>query len=666
MKQMIIPVFSLLTIVGACISASAEQITRHVDEFGSEDWYWTTKVTVNRGEAHTFWIKDLTEDTEICSLEISCEYSYFEEGETCEESIFTSESCEVENAFGGWDKYQLFASNEWEYVHASVTSLTFAVRVDGFEPDTAADARFSFGHSSGDDKYPERDTDTDEEFPDGGSYSEEIGGTMESSGIWWTFMVTNHESSVISCDAAAYPYSRDIFDTMGRGLEIPDTLGGHPVTAIDDCAFYNNYYMLACTIPLSVRRIGDSAFSLCCGLEEMTIPSSVEQIDAYAFAGCDGLTSLTIKSGVKSIGDYAFSGCTGLTSVTIPSSVTSIGKNAFFGCSGLTTVTIPASVSIVGEDVFGGCCNITSVKVPGEFALAYMFPDAYEKIKSVQVVKGSRTIREHAYDGCSSLMSVTVQTDVMRVGDAAFQDCHKLSKVTFQGNAPDLGAGVFSGTPQSLTITVPDDSTGWSKPGSAELPECWGGRAIATASGATSPEAGSASGGTSFNGTIIVTNVVVHYIVNSIQPNLAIPLTTDTKFVNVVTEVKGGNVAIPDTWAVNYPTFASKYGSDFATALTKTTGKVDATGNPMFVWQDYVAGTDPTKEDDVFTASIALVDGVPFVSYTPELTEEQKALRTYKTYGKKQLHDTDWTDITNLDGEARKPYNFFKVTVEMK
>jgi len=98
----------------------------------------------------------------------------------------------------------------------------------------------------------------------------------------------------------------------------------------------------------------------------------------------------------------------------------------------------------------------------------------------------------------------------------------------------------------------------------------------------------------------------------------------------------------------------------------KKTGKKDGAGNDMLVWQDYVAGTDPTDEDDKFTASITFVDGEPVISYTPELTAEQKALRTYKTFGKMRLQDAVWTDITAFDGEAKKPYNFFKVTVEMK
>ena len=45
--------------------------------------------------------------------------------------------------------------------------------------------------------------------------------------------------------------------------------------------------------------------------------------------------------------------------------------------------------------------------------------------------------------------------------------------------------------------------------------------------------------------------------------------------------------------------FMAKFGSDFAASLTKPTGKKDPAGNPLQVWQDYVAGADPTDVDDV-------------------------------------------------------------------
>ena len=76
-----------------------------------------------------------------------------------------------------------------------------------------------------------------------------------------------------------------------------------------------------------------------------------------------------------------------------------------------------------------------------------------------------------------------------------------------------------------------------------------------------------------------------------------------------------------------------------------------------------MAGTDPTKEDDVFTASITIVDGEVKVSYTPELDDARKALRKYTTWGKAKLTDKDWSVVG--EGEEGN-FNFFKVTVEMR
>ena len=93
------------------------------------------------------------------------------------------------------------------------------------------------------------------------------------------------------------------------------------------------------------------------------------------------------------------------------------------------------------------------------------------------------------------------------------------------------------------------------------------------------------------------------------------------------------------------------------------TGKKDGAGNEMLVWQDYVAGTDPTDEKDVFTASITIVDGKVTISYTPELDDARKAMRKYTIWGKTSLMDTNWTEVQ--DGHEAE-YNFFKVSVEMR
>lgn len=134
----------------------AEKIKKHVDGDGFEDWYWKGSVKVSRGSAHTFWIKGLTENTAITDMDVYCEYTYKEDGETYEDTIYASYSCEVENSSGGWDKYVLLTYDDWDGVPDSKSSLTFTVYVGGWGGDeyTSSDLSFTFGHADGESSFP--------------------------------------------------------------------------------------------------------------------------------------------------------------------------------------------------------------------------------------------------------------------------------------------------------------------------------------------------------------------------------------------------------------------------------------------------------------------------------------------------------------------------------
>jgi hypothetical protein len=114
--------------------------------------------------------------------------------------------------------------------------------------------------------------------------------------------------------------------------------------------------------------------------------------------------------------------------------------------------------------------------------------------------------------------------------------------------------------------------------------------------------------------------------------------------------------------AVDYKSrFEAKFGSDLVAAMSKPTDKKDSQGNDMYVWQDYVAGTDPTDTNSLFTATIKMVDGAPSVEWSPKLSAAEETKRKYTVYGKASLEPgEEWHSPTNaLD-------RFFKVGVEMK
>ncbi len=93
---------------------------------------------------------------------------------------------------------------------------------------------------------------------------------------------------------------------------------------------------------------------------------------------------------------------------------------------------------------------------------------------------------------------------------------------------------------------------------------------------------------------------------------------------------------------------------DHAAAAEST--KTTAQGQTIAVWQDYVAGTDPTNSNSVFRAGLSITNGVPYIYWTPDLGRDE---RDYVVYGRESLQDGTW-------GPTNSASRFFKVEVRMK
>lgn len=81
-----------------------------------------------------------------------------------------------------------------------------------------------------------------------------------------------------------------------------------------------------------------------------------------------------------------------------------------------------------------------------------------------------------------------------------------------------------------------------------------------------------------------------------------------------------------------------------------------AAANGRAVWECYVAGLDPGDAEKDFTTEISFADGVPEVSWNPDLNEGgTKSARSYVVEGKSAMED-NW-DATNSASR------FFRVKV---
>jgi len=442
---------------------------------------------------------------------------------------------------------------------------------------------------------------------------------------------------------------------------------GDGVTSIGNDAFYKCSSLASVTILGNVTNDWSySPFSGCTNLATIVLDGEMTKIGARMFYGLRSLASVTIPDSVTSIGGCAFQSCISLASVTIPDSVTSIGNGAFYDCSSLASVTIGDGVTRIGEDAFRNCTSLASVTI-GD---------------------GVTDIGSSAFSSCSGMTNVALGCGVTNIADTAFYNCGAIEAFSVSGDNPafrtvdglllskdgtlllfgvngevaipdgvtDVGRYAFYGRENLTSVTIPESverlpTTAFD--GCSKLWTAWY-RTLANQS---------AGGGQTVS--LSVTNVVVHYVTQSVASEAVIPSTNSTGIVAVLAEVVAPTpIAISADWAAQYPDFASRFGSDFASALTMETGKADGAGKPMAVWQDYVAGTDPTDPTSVFTASLVFdaETGEPVISWSPELSESEAAKRVYTVSGKVRLTDPEWTAV---DGNAAD-FNFFRVSVEMK
>ncbi len=188
----------------------------------------------------------------------------------------------------------------------------------------------------------------------------------------------------------------------------------------------------------SVSSVRSNAFEGNTDLTYVFIPDSVLNIGNKAFKGCENLNTVIMSKAVKVIGAEAFAD-TALTEILLPDSLESLGRSSFADTP-MQSMTLP----------FVGGSRNTSNPFIGYLFGALSYSGNAEKVPgtliSVTITGSAKAVPAYSFYGVESLVSVTVESGIVSIGNSAFSGCTSLSEVYIAATVTEIeaNANVFN------------------------------------------------------------------------------------------------------------------------------------------------------------------------------------------------------------------------------
>lgn len=249
------------------------------------------------------------------------------------------------------------------------------------------------------------------------------------------------------------------------------------VTQIDEHTFYSCDYNGTLTLPSTLKRIGESAFSWNRLTGELHLPEGLETIevtDFYGvFEGCQFTGNLQIPKSLKKLFPLDCSKMSG--TLVIPQGLkevlgcfTSGGFDKMILPEGLISIDYGYGGNLSGEVVlpstlerFGGFAGskISGVVFPENLKIigASAFQDCSRLQGTITIPKKVVKVPVDCFANCPMLTGVVFHKDIHVIEDRAFEMCENLNSIVCEGEEPPaVGEDVFLGVPKdNFTLEVP-------------------------------------------------------------------------------------------------------------------------------------------------------------------------------------------------------------------
>ena len=293
-------------------------------------------------------------------------------------------------------------------------------------------------------------------------------------------------------------------------IDVPASIDGKKVTAIENQAFANCATLESITLPESISGISKDLFKGCTSLKivflcqntytyDGAVPEGTTEIQ-YAYDSstggmaivkgksngqtsidipeticgqkvttigtgafyyyCQNVTSFTLPQGLTVIENNAFSDCSSLTDIVIPDSVTEIEATAFSNCTALESITLSQNIKEIRNGTFYNCTALKSIEMP--LKLKSIENSAFQgcsALTNVTLPESVTSIGERAFQDCSALKSINIPKSVTIIEYCLFYNCSALTDITLPNGVTSIGSYAFNGCSALESINIPDSVT---------------------------------------------------------------------------------------------------------------------------------------------------------------------------------------------------------------
>lgn len=161
------------------------------------------------------------------------------------------------------------------------------------------------------------------------------------------------------------------YDDDSINMDVPSTILGDTVVAINDRAFFNDAYIRTASLPNTVTSMGQFAFYQAINLRSVNLPQSCTSLGLGAFQECSRLIDVSFDAQITAINNQTFYYCSAMQKIVLPETVTTIGDLAFANCDELSYVYIPAATKSISVNAFSNSPNVKIYGYQNTYAQQY-------------------------------------------------------------------------------------------------------------------------------------------------------------------------------------------------------------------------------------------------------------------------------------------------------